>query len=386
MLCTPNRRLLTAAAVAVGLALAGCSSDPTSPPPPDGPADIEGYPEVPRPKTVDDYDVPDTSEVMEVVEPIAGKDIDFCPTWVHATFTWDIDIQTTYQTLTPIGWVNDQDPPSDYWSGRRNSRQLLFEGGVVDLRSPYPVEAYVLYGPYEQYRIPMPRRLLLVQSGQTLAVPYNPLLQPDQCYFNFGPDYRTHEVTFSPQVFVGIWDLKVEDGFGQRYKKRIYHVAATSAPPIAAPVYMMRERFWERVPVDGVKSVTVDPGATKSVTYTRTTGMSTTDASSFGETLEASASFAPEGIGPAISSATTETFSTSREVTEEESVSAEYTITGIEGKTIVFSVWRSVERYTFTDENGNPYSDPNYTFGDLGYAEIRGDHEILQSALFDYQP
>jgi hypothetical protein len=28
---------------------------------------------------------------------------------------------------------------------------------------------------------------------------------------------------------------------------------------------------------------------------------------------------------------------------------------------VIFSVWRSVERYTFVDADGNPYADPHYT-------------------------
>ena len=37
------------------------------------------------------------------------------------------------------------------------------------------------------------------------------------------------------------------------------------------------------------------------------------------------------------------------------------------------------------DEDGNAYTEPNYTFDDLGRAVIIGDHEILQSAIFDYR-
>jgi hypothetical protein len=53
--------------------------------------------------------------------------------------------------------------------------------------------------------------------------------------------------------------------------------------------------------------------------------------------------------------------------------------------TVIFSVWRLVERYTIVDALGNPFTDPNCTFGNLGSVEIRGDHEVLRSAIFAYQ-
>jgi len=72
-------------------------------------------------------------------------------------------------------------------------------------------------------------------------------------------------------------------------------------------------------------------------------------------------------------------------ITEETSFDLTHSVNGIGGKTVIFSVWQSVERYTIVDAEGNPYTDPSYTFEDFGSAEVRGDHEVLQSAIFDYE-
>lgn len=128
-----------------------------------------------------------------------------------------------------------------------------------------------------------------------------------------------------------------------------------------------------------------DPGASKGVAYTRTTGTSYENSYEFARSIEGEASISPFDVGVGTTGSLSETFSESVTVTEEESTEVTCEISGIEGKTIIFSVWQSVERYSFVDENGEPYTDPNYTFSDLGTIEIRGDHEILQSAIFDYQ-
>ena len=51
-----------------------------------------------EPGAADDFDGPDQSEIYTLIEPLAGKDVDFAPTWSAGTFTWDVDIQTQYET------------------------------------------------------------------------------------------------------------------------------------------------------------------------------------------------------------------------------------------------------------------------------------------------
>ena len=378
-----SRTALLAAAI-LALTLGGCSNDPTDPGGSDAPtANYEGYPTVPKPTAVDDFDQPDQSEVFSVVTPLAGKHIDFTPLWSAGTFTWDIDIQTQYEAFTSQGWVWTGDPPADYWSGTRHTSQLTFENGAVDLRNPTPKNSPLLGEPTYTYA-PMPRRLKFIQDGVVLAEPSNPKVDASACNFQFLPADGTPDVTFDPGIFVGYWTLDVENGFNQRSKRRAYYVAASSAPSLTNPVHMMRERFWERVLVDDTKSVRVDPGFQKSVSYTRTNGTSYENSYAFARSIEGEASISPFDVGIKATGSLSETWSSSVTVTEQEDLSVTHTVTGIDGKTIIFSVWQSVERYSFVDEDGNPYTDPNYTFDDLGNLEIRGDHEILQSAIFDY--
>ena len=105
-------RITTVLALSVALALGACSSDDAGP---TGPTDdnIEGYPLVPRP--------------------------------AHA----------------------------NYWDGTQHNSQLLFEGGVVDLRNLVPENANIQYDGTTKWE-PMPRRLALVEDGVTLTAPHNP--------------------------------------------------------------------------------------------------------------------------------------------------------------------------------------------------------------------
>jgi hypothetical protein len=61
------------------------------------------------------------------------------------------------------------------------------------------------------------------------------------------------------------------------------------------------------------------------------------------------------------------------------------TLTGLEGKTVIYSVWRSVDRYTIVDENGDPFTDPNFTFADLGMTLVQGEHEWMSSTIFPFE-
>ena len=376
-----SRHLALAAILLAGLALSACS-DSTAPEKAAAGSEVpDGYPTVPKPSGPDDFDGPDQSEIYALIEPLAGKNVDFAPTWSAGTFTWNVDIQTQYQNLTG-SWTGDD--PGDYWNGTRHTSQMRFEGGTVDLRNPTPQRGQHIHEPIYTYA-PIPRCIVFLENGQVVADPYNPKIRPSDFNYQFYPIDGTPDVYFDPGIFVGTWLLDVPDGFNQYNKRRLYYVGITAAPQLTNPVHMMRERFWERVLVDGTKSVRVDEGASKSVTYTRTTGTAYGNSMEFAETTEVESSISPFDVGLSLKNTITETYGESVEITEEESESRQYTVTGLTGKTVIFSVWESVERYSFVDADGNPYEDPNYTFSDLGTTAIRGDHEVLQSAIFAAQ-
>ena len=364
------------AAVACGGGGTGGPNDPEAAP--------NGYPAVPRPSGPNDFDQPDVSEKVILISPIEGKNVDFVPAWSQGTFTWDIWIQTVYEQFTLNGWEDWADPPGHYYSGTASSSDLLFEGGLVDLRSPDPKDPGARRG-----WAGLPRRLVLVEMGTAVAEPYTSLVPQIECAVGFaqrGSNLSYPLVRYPQCAFLGVWSRDIESGFAQRNKRVDYLIHATNAPLLTNRVFVRRERFWERVLVDGAKNVRVDPGFSKSVSFTRTHGTSTSESETFARSLDAELTLGSQApIGASLKGTLSETFSTTREVTEETSETVTHQVTGLDGKTVIFSVWRSVERYTIVDELGNPYTDPAYTFADLGSAEVRGDHEVLQSAIFAYQ-
>jgi hypothetical protein len=331
------------------------------------------YPEIPRPSSPDET-IPDESEVYTLLSGIAGKDLDFAPVWSDGRFTWNVDIQTQYED-----WFGNTGglEPGDYWNGTRRSESMTFEGGIVDLRDPTPFGT--------SWGDPHPRRILFVENGEMLATPRNP--DKGDVLFQFQNYYP--ERRFTGALFGGYVTLDVDPTFGHSKEWRAYYVAAMSCGQLTNPVFVRRERLWKRLPLlaDGsnLKSVRVDPGAEFAVTYTRTQGTSFTSSYTFTRTINGEIAIqAPkEVVGAKLGGSLSEAFGTQTTITEETSVEVQRTFSGIDGKTVIYSVWTSVERYSFVDEKGNPYEDPNFTFDDLGNAEIVGEYEWISSTAFD---
>ena len=328
------------------------------------------YPPVPRPTTPDEV-IPDTSEVYTLVMPIADKGVDFAPTWSDGIFTWRVDIQTQYFSCgTTCDWSGDK--PGIYWRGTAASTEMTFENGTVDLRDPEP-----FYG--------SSRRIQFVDKGHVLAAPHNP--ENSDIYFNFFGGYPSVKLT---GLFGGSHIVPVTPGFLEKQRRRMYYVAALSCPPITSPVYLKRERFWVRLPLVGngsnLKSIRVDPGSSFSVSYTRTEGTSTANAKTFTRSINAEVGPETPGnvIGVTLGGSLSEAFETTVTITEEHSSTVTRTMSGIEGKTVIYSVWASVERYSVVDKDGNPYTDRSFTFDDLGTAKIQGEYEWISSTAFPY--
>jgi hypothetical protein len=372
-----NLNIIPAWCLTAALALTSCSS-PTSPAPETPEPKQEtpsSYPPIPRPSSPNEI-IPDESEVYSEIVSIEGRNVDFAPTWKAGVFSWDTDIQTQYDKYIG-GWSGDE--PGNYWNGTRHNSGLVFEGGNVDLRSP------TAYG--TSWGDPDPKRVLFVEDGLTLATRRNPDI--DGTTFIFTAGY--------PQKFIkgALWGgyktLAVDPLFGERERRRVYYVAATACPPLTNPVHIKRDRFWVRLPLGGdgnnLKSIRVDPGSTFEVSYTRTQGTSYTSSYQFTQTINAEVAVqAPKQVvGAKLGGSLSEAFGTSVGITEESSVTVTKTMTGREGKTVIYSVWASVERYVFVDADGNAYTDPNFTFNELGSAEIKGEYEWISSTAFDYE-
>jgi hypothetical protein len=90
-------------------------------------------------------------------------------------------------------------------------------------------------------------------------------------------------------------------------------------------------------------------------------------------------------IGGKLGGSLSQAFTSEVHVTAEEELTVTKTLTGIADKTTVYSAWTTVERYTIVDEAGNEYTDPNFTFSDLGTAVLVGNKEHLASKSFPHE-
>jgi len=360
------------------LTLSSCSSStaPDQTTNTNGSKPPDSFPPIPRPSTPNEI-LPDTSSTYSDIVPIEGKKVDFIPTWTAGVFTWDIDVQTQYQKyLSGNAWYGDA--PGSYYDHTAHNSALVFENGVVDLRSPTP------YGSSFIPPDPFPKRVQFINDGSVLAQPINP--DRTEAFFDFiqYPDLHIHGALFNGSVTVA-----KDPAFGEKTRRAAYYVAATGCPLLTNPVNIMRERFWVRVPLlsDGstLKSIRVDPGASFSVSYTRTQGTDYQDSYTFTRAINGELGASYSGVGAKLGGSLSEAFQSTVTVQEQNSVTVTRTMTGIEGKTVVYSVWESVEHYTFVDEDGHPYTDPNFTFADLGSADIKGEYEWISSTQFDYQ-
>lgn len=356
--------------------LSSCSSStaPDQTKNPSGSKPPDTFPAIPRPTTPNEV-IPDTSEVYSAIVPIVDGKVDFAPTWSAGVFTWNIDVQTQYQKyLTGSSWYGDA--PGEYWDGTTNSRQLVFESGVVDLRSPTP------YG--TSWGDPFPKRIQFIDNGLVLAKPINP--ERTYALFDF-VGYAAQRIDGA--LFNGYVTVDKDPAFGESTRRAAYYVAATSCPLLTNAPYIKRERFWVRVPLLSggatLKSIRVDPGASFAVQYTRTQGTDYSSSDTITRTLNGELGVEPFNVGLKLGGALSDAFQTSVTVQDQTSVTVTRTMNGIDGKTVVYSVWESVERYTFVDKDGNPYTDPNFTFSKLGSADLQGDYEWISSTSFDYQ-
>lgn len=362
------------------LALLGsCSKNPasndsnTNPPTSNPPAD---YPDIPRPASPQNPDVPTTSDTFTTIFPIAGKNVDFVPVINNGTFTWDVDIQTQYDQHCFLGCppgvtvLHVSDPPGDYYNGTRRFSTMVFEGGIVNLTTLNSFQEASNSNTGTQ-------RLVFIENGETVQ-PRSPYR--NDCWFDWRGNSADKRVT--PCLFGGYVTLSVATSFPDIAKWRKYYVAAKSCNTLNNPVYVRRDRFWELVEIDGKRSILVDPGTRFSVSYTTSRGVSVTESEEFARALDVDLGIEYSAITTSIGTTLTETVSSQVEVSEQVSVTVEREVTGKDNKTIIFSVWRSVELFTIVDSLGSPYTDPDFSFTDLGYTRIVGDHEWHSSTEF----
>jgi hypothetical protein len=132
--------------------------------------------------------------------------------------------------------------------------------------------------------------------------------------------------------------------------------------PLDQVVHLRRDRFWELLPISsGVGSyllLTGDTQAELSTTYT--SGTTTTETQTFGSTVTATAGLDLGPLSAGVSTALSESYSTSVSITESVSETFTRIARGSSGTTTRFMIWGLVERYTSTDENGEAIEHPDY--------------------------
>jgi hypothetical protein len=158
---------------------------------------------------------------------------------------------------------------------------------------------------------------------------------------------------------------------------------AVSAPQLQNAVYIRRDRHWELQHIENVgEYLLLDPNTQGEISSTYMRGVTNTQTEEFGESITAEAGL---GIGPlqaSISGTLSRTFSNSVEVSTSEEQTFTKTVWGEPGKQIQFMVWELVEVYTLSDENREPFTDPNYKM-QLSPLERRGAALKLQATQFD---
>jgi len=127
-------------------------------------------------------------------------------------------------------------------------------------------------------------------------------------------------------------------------------------------VYLRRDRYWERQQLSsGVGDYLLVSGDTEaSLSTTYSTGTSRTETEEFGRSVTATVGLSYGPLAASVSATLSESYSVSTEVREDKSETFTRTVRGSPGKQTRFMIWALTERYTFTDANGDPFTDPAY--------------------------
>ncbi|MDC6352373.1 hypothetical protein PP178_12490 [Zeaxanthinibacter sp. PT1] len=141
------------------------------------------------------------------------------------------------------------------------------------------------------------------------------------------------------------------------------------------PVFLKKEVFWQREGAFEYYVNDEESEFTRMFSRTFKSGYTKKQGESFAITtkksLEVGAEYEGVSIKGGIEETLTNTFSTEITVSEEETITQSWTVS-IAGKSeVIFEVWNLIEQYSFVLEDGSPYTDPNYTFDELGILESR---------------
>lgn len=327
--------------------LAGCGGDddPVTPeiiPPSD--EDIPLKPELTSP----DQDPPNRSKSLVVIEPTPG----FFPQFTRAMGNVKVKGRAKLWSTSGLGIDCEGDWNNNVFTGTGWTNLLANVTAKFDgcgLLSDYTKSNLSI----KIAEIPANKRVWLVQNGSLVDSP-----EAVSWTGGYGNEFCRERIPIIGTCTSG-GTLKLG-----------YEVTAqklTNVPHIA------RERFWQLTPWQSgnlVEGITGAGSIEGKSSYSAGSSLSETQSIATTLTSEVGAEF--EGISAKVSASLTKTFSTT--VTFEQSKTEEFsrTLEGLAGKRNIFVLWVLKERYSFVNEDGTPFFDPNFEFPDTPQDPLTG--------------
>jgi hypothetical protein len=130
-----------------------------------------------------------------------------------------------------------------------------------------------------------------------------------------------------------------------------YFYEWVTCPGLQSAPRIQYARYWQKI-----FSTSIQYPTTYRQSHTYTEGTSETTGQSFAYTVGVSAS----GWGMGLSAEFTKTFSHQITISSESSVTKEFTVQSVSGKTIVFTAWQLVDLFRIVDGNGYDYQDSGF--------------------------
>ncbi|NNE44812.1 MAG: hypothetical protein HKN12_11450 [Gemmatimonadetes bacterium] len=356
-----------AIAIALTFFVASCGNDPTAPDVPDEPegpgegaeADI---PEIPKPTSASS-DTPMQSEILEVV---ALNKADFVGTVTSGVADWELH-RRGRACGWPAGFIWDPDPDIIVTANAHHSSNLVFFGKGLQ------ANGYI-----------KPWRVVWMEGGEFVDPRYGgePGGGWDNTVERVGLGFNSWDGVPNPGCG-GLLDI------GNLFPWEFYWIL--DCPRMTSPVYIKRERFWSRVPVDGGGAMFArldGEGTSFEIETSYTRGVNETNTMAYARTVsvgvDGGATTPVVSLTTAVEESIEFSFSTEVEVSLEESVAYTQGVEGRAGKIVIFMLWELVERYSVVDAEGNPYTDPSFEFDpNSGAAEVRGVALALDATEFD---
>jgi hypothetical protein len=138
--------------------------------------------------------------------------------------------------------------------------------------------------------------------------------------------------------------------------------ASVKRRPLTNPVFLRKDIFWEKAGNSEIFPNFQAGANNHSFSRSWTVGTEDEQTTQFGRTVSAELGLEYQGLSGKVGTTLSQTFGTSVSVTTTESREETFQMVIAGGTTAVFEIWNLTEQYTFVNEDGTPYADPNYVF------------------------